>query len=202
MTVREQTGIDKTERPIWAACRCTWLGPSGAPNGGSVRSLSGNTALPSVTSDAVGLAAFPPFRSWPSPPPASGNPSADCLGVVNDAAGFALWLSPHILASTGRVLATVLKTPDEEVDDYLRALAEMAGASGGGITDPPKTVGDCPDWEDNRILDLAAAVGAFLIVSAGADLASMSPWRGRPIIEPSQFASMVDASRRARRSRR
>jgi hypothetical protein len=38
------------------------------------------------------------------------------------------------------------KTPDDEVDDYLRALAEMADASGGGITGPPQTVGDCPDW--------------------------------------------------------
>lgn len=52
------------------------------------------------------------------------------------------------------------------------------------------------------MLDLAAAVGAFLILSADADLTSMSPRRGRPIIEPSQFASMVDASRRARRRRR
>jgi len=50
----------------------------------------------------------------------------------------------------------------------------MAEVSGGGITDPPGTVEDCPDWEDNRILDLAAA-GAFLIVSADADLTSMSP---------------------------
>jgi len=33
---------------------------------------------------------------------------------------------------------------------------------------------------DNRILDLTAAVAAFLIVSADADLTSMSPWRGRP----------------------
>jgi hypothetical protein len=33
----------------------------------------------------------------------------------------------------------------------------------------------------------AAAVGAFLIVSADADLTSMSPWRGRPIIDPPQF---------------
>jgi hypothetical protein len=129
-----------------------------------------------------------PFRSWPSPPPTSGNPSADCLGVVNDAAEFALWLSPHLLANTGRVLATVLKTPDDEVDEYLQVLVE--------------TVGDYPDWEDNRILDLAAAVGVFLIVSADVDLTSMSPWRGRPIIEPPQFASMVDASRRARRRRR
>ena len=112
------------------------------------------------------------------------------------------WFRLQILANTGRVLATVLKSPEDEVDEYLRALAEMAEASGGGITDRPQTVGDCPDWEDNRILDLAAAVGAFLIVSANADLASMSPWRGRPIIEPSQFASMLDASRRARRRRR
>jgi len=26
-----------------------------------------------------------PFRSWPSPPPTSGNPFADCLGIVVDA---------------------------------------------------------------------------------------------------------------------
>ncbi len=143
-----------------------------------------------------------PFRSWPSPPPVSGNPSADCLGVINDAAEFALWLSPHILVNTGRVLATVLKMPDDEIDEYLQVLGEIAEASGGGITDPPQAVGDCPDWEDNRILDLAAAVGAFLVVSADADLTTMSPWRGRPVIEPSQFASLVDASRRSRRRQR
>jgi len=27
-----------------------------------------------------------PFRSWPSPPPVSGNASADCVGVIVDAA--------------------------------------------------------------------------------------------------------------------
>ncbi|HET9898616.1 MAG TPA: hypothetical protein VFQ44_27145 [Streptosporangiaceae bacterium] len=99
------------------------------------------------------------------------------------------------------MLATILKTPDDEVDEYLRVLTEMADASGGGIIDPPQTVRDCPGWEYNRILDLAVAVGAFLIVSADADLTSMSPWRGRPIVEPPQFASLVDASRRARRRR-
>ncbi len=31
------------------------------------------------------------------------------------------------------------------------------------------------------------------------DLTSMSPWWGRPVIEPPQFASLVDASRRARK---
>jgi hypothetical protein len=50
--------------------------------------------------------------------------------VINDAAEFALWLSPHILANTGRVLATVLETPDQEVDEYLQVLAELAESSG------------------------------------------------------------------------
>ncbi len=40
-----------------------------------------------------------PYRSWPSPPPTSGNPDAGCLGVINDAAEFALWLSPHIITN-------------------------------------------------------------------------------------------------------
>jgi hypothetical protein len=42
--------------------------------------------------------------------------------VVNDAAEFALWLSPHILANVGRVLATVLKTPEDEVGALHRYL--------------------------------------------------------------------------------
>ena len=143
-----------------------------------------------------------PFRSWPSPPPTSSNRSADCLGVINDAAEFALWVSPHILSNTGRVLAEVLGMPGDETDEYITILAEMAEASGGGLFNPPQSVGDCPDWEDNRILDLAEAVGAFLIVSNDIDLIAMSPWRGRPIIGPDKFAALVDASRRASRHRR
>lgn len=143
-----------------------------------------------------------PFRSWPSPPPVSGNRSADCLGIINDAAEFALWLSPHILSNTGRVLADVIGMPVDEIDEYIAILAEIADASGGGLTDPPEPVGDCPDWEDNRILDLALVVGAFLIVSNDTDLIAMSPWRGRPIITADKFAALVDAARRAARRRR
>lgn len=45
---------------------------------------------------------------------------------------FALWLSPHILDNTVRVLATVIGTPKEEAQDYRDILVEMAEASGGG----------------------------------------------------------------------
>lgn len=143
-----------------------------------------------------------PYRSWPSPRPTSRNPHADCLGVINDAAEFALWLSPHIVSNVARVLPEVLGLDGKHIDDYIQVLTDLAAASGGGLTDPPQTVGDCPDWEGNWILDLAADVGAFMIVSADIDLLQMSPWRGRPIVEPSQFASLVDASRRAHRRTR
>jgi hypothetical protein len=59
-----------------------------------------------------------------------------------------------------------------------------------------------PDHDDNLILDLAAEVGAPLVVSNDTDLLSMSPWRGTPIIEPAAFAAKVDAMRRHARRRR
>jgi predicted nucleic acid-binding protein len=144
-----------------------------------------------------------PFRSWPSPPPVSGNPSADCVGIVVDAAEFALWLSPHILANTERVLADLLKWEPVRIDAYLAVLTSASEHSGGGlVTDVPRTVHECPDHEDNLILDLAAGVGAMLIVSNDTDLLAMSPWRGTPILPPAAFASKVDAMRRRVRRRR
>lgn len=140
-----------------------------------------------------------PYLSWPSPPPPSGNPFADSLGVINDAAEFALWLSPHILDNTTRVLMAVVGTPKEEADDYREILIEMADASGGGGLAPGRTVHDCPDHEDNLVLDLAAEVGALFVVSGDADLTSMSPWRGVPILRAREFVGRVDAMRRHRR---
>jgi predicted nucleic acid-binding protein len=139
-----------------------------------------------------------PYLSWPSPPPISGNPFADCLGIINDAAEFALWLSPHILDNTIRVLTAVVGTPKEDAEDYSGILVEMADASGGGVLTPPRTVHDCPDHEDNLVLDLAVEVGALLIVSEDADLTGVSPWRGVPILRAREFVGRVDAMRRHR----
>ncbi|HEV2254522.1 MAG TPA: PIN domain-containing protein [Streptosporangiaceae bacterium] len=144
-----------------------------------------------------------PFRSWPSPPPTSGNACADSVGIVVDAAEFALWLSPHILANVRRVLEDLFKWGDPQVDTYVTVLSEAAEHSGGGLlTEVPRTVHDCPDHEDNLVLDLAVEVGAMLIVSNNTDLLSMSPWRGTPILTPVAFAAKVDAMRRHTRRRR
>jgi hypothetical protein len=67
-----------------------------------------------------------PFRSWPSPPPVSGNPAADCVGVIADAAEFALWLSPHILANVDRVLGELFKWDPEVISAYLGTLVAAA----------------------------------------------------------------------------
>jgi predicted nucleic acid-binding protein len=144
-----------------------------------------------------------PFRSWPSPPPVSGNPSADCVGIIVDAAEFGLWLSPHILANVDRILCDLFKWAQPVTDAYLETVLQAAEHSGGGVlAEVPRTVHDCPDHEDNLILDLAAEVGALILVSNDTDLLSMSPWRGTPIIEPAAFAAKVDAMRRHARRRR
>jgi predicted nucleic acid-binding protein len=75
-------------------------------------------------------------------------------------------------------------------------------ADNAGSIPVTRTVHDCPDHEDNLILDLAAEVGALLVVSNATDLLSISPWRGMPIIEPTAFAEKVDAMRRHARRRR
>ena len=51
------------------------------------------------------------LRSWPAPPPVSDNPAADCIGVINDATEFALWLSHTSLRTPSRRFASMLIGP-------------------------------------------------------------------------------------------
>ncbi len=138
------------------------------------------------------------FRSWPSPPPVSGNPAADCIGIVNDAAEFGLWLSPHVLRNTHRVLTEAYHWAAEVAESYVATLVEIALASGGQVVEPDVTVSDCPDFEDNRILELALAANAALVVSNDTDLLAISPWKGIPVVTARDFTQRVDAMRRAR----
>lgn len=143
------------------------------------------------------------FHSWPSPPPVRGNLAANVVGILNDAREFTLFVTEHILANVLRVLCEPgpagygwAMGPAEE---YIGLLVEIAGASGGGLVEPAETVTDCPDHEDNRILECAAATGSMLIVSDDTDLTAMSPWRGTPAITSADFVKRTDAMRRARR---
>jgi predicted nucleic acid-binding protein len=140
------------------------------------------------------------FWAWPSPPPLSGNVAANCLGIVNDAQEFSLWLSEHVLANVLKVLAQ-LDWEERKAIEYVRVFDDLARSSGGGVLEAQVIVNDCTDYEDNRVLELALASGSVLIVSDDSDLLDMSPWRGIPIVRPGEFASRVDAVRRARQRR-
>jgi predicted nucleic acid-binding protein len=141
------------------------------------------------------------FESWPSPPPASGNPDADVVGVLNDCREFALFLSPHVLEGLAMVLAEDYRWDEQRVRLYVRRLVEIARKSGGAVLEPACVVADCVDWEDNRVLELADDSGAIPIVSEDHHLTELSPWRGIPVMRPRQFAARVDAMRRARNRR-
>jgi predicted nucleic acid-binding protein len=148
------------------------------------------------------LGGVSPFRPWPAVPPTTADPFADCMGIIVDAREFALFVSPHIVDNTKRVLANVLKWDGPNVQLFVGVLARTVVGSGGDVVDPPRLVRDCADFEDNHILDLAVEVGAMLVVSDDSDLTSMSPWRGTPILRPREFAARVDGMRRHQRRRR
>lgn len=143
------------------------------------------------------------FHSWPSPPPVRGNLAANVVGILNDAREFSLYLSEHILVNVVRVLTA--PAPGgygwelERAEEYVGVLVEIAAASAGGVVEPNTTVADCPDYEDNRILECAAASSSVLVVSDDTDLLEMSPWRGTPVVSSREFVTRTDAMRRARR---
>jgi predicted nucleic acid-binding protein len=137
------------------------------------------------------------FESFPSPPPLRGDSNANALGIFNDAQETSLWLSPHILDAVRRVLTDRAFGWDNlNVERYCLILERIAERSGGGVMRPTVRVNDCDDWEDNRILELAAAAGALLIVSNDDDLQRMSPWRGIPVLSAHDFVQRIDVSRR------
>jgi hypothetical protein len=72
-------------------------------------------------------------------------------GVANDGREFALWLSPHILSNTARVLSRA-GVGHAKVEEYIAVLAEY---SGGGVLEPARTVHDCADPNANRAVDRA-----------------------------------------------
>ena len=128
----------------------------------------------------------------------SGNAAANCVGIVNDAEEFSLFLSEHILSNILKVLVK-LSWAEPKAQEYAGLLVEIARASGGGIVEPAVSVNHSTDHEDNRILELALASGAMLLVSDDDGLVSLSTWRGTPIVRSSEFASRVEALRRVRR---
>lgn len=130
-------------------------------------------------------------------PPSTENAAADCLSVMFDAEEFRLYLSPHILTNTARVLGQ-LGLSDALAEDYIEAILDITAESGGQVIDPPRTVFDVHDYEDNLVLDLVVATDSLLLVTDDTDLTELNPWNGRLILRPRDFIERVVHSRRRR----
>jgi hypothetical protein len=77
--------------------------------------------------------------------------------------------------------------------EALRAFIESVRAEGSmfpvSAADLEKVEPRCRDVEDHHILALAEVAKVDLIVSSDHDLLALHPWRGIPILTPSQFVS-------------
>jgi putative PIN family toxin of toxin-antitoxin system len=57
---------------------------------------------------------------------------------------------------------------------------------------PKVRVYDCVDVKDNKVLELALAGNAVLIISGDSHLVRLHPWRGIPILTPAQYLALDD----------
>jgi len=60
------------------------------------------------------------------------------------------------------------------------------------VADEAKAVPVCRDPKDNQFLALTLACGADVLVSSDADLRSLHPWQGIPVLSPLEFLNLVD----------
>ena len=80
-----------------------------------------------VLVDAV--VAEPDPSGWNTPSPVRGDPAAMALAAINQGMEFGLWLSPHILAGTKRVLTGAYGFEQTEADRHEPVLSDAALAA-------------------------------------------------------------------------
>lgn len=163
-----------------------------------------NVYVDAVVHDVNKVLGDPPsLRRIPSLPPRTVHPALHLLGEVRDGtdtgSGPGLAISDHILLMVVHALRR-LHWPTDTIRAYAYALQALAQRSVGGYyTDVPRTQHDCPDPEDNLILDLAVFTDADLIVTNDSDLLQLGRvqgWKGRPIIDPHRFAALAEGAAR------
>lgn len=145
------------------------------------------------------------WGEWPSIPPITSNPEADCLGVVASSPQFghdvALLLTDPLLAQVATGLLAGVGLRPDDVRDYLRALIRLARHSGGGrVATASELHTGHPDHVEVP-LATAAAYDA-VVVAAAPELHELGPEWGAddvPVLSASVFRTRVDAARRARR---
>jgi uncharacterized protein len=90
----------------------------------------------------------------------------------------------------------------KEIIDVLRrdrfrqdveALSALFVSKGVGLV-PAEQIEECRDPNDNKILEVAVAGKADVIVTGDNDLLVLNPFRGIPIIGPAEFLARLDGT--------
>ncbi|MFC7478127.1 putative toxin-antitoxin system toxin component, PIN family [Dankookia sp. GCM10030260] len=76
---------------------------------------------------------------------------------------------------------------DPDLRDEVLALLDAFGV----FFVPAERVTDCRDAKDDKVLELALAAGAAVIVSGDADLLVLHPWRGVRVLRPAEYLAEV-----------
>jgi putative PIN family toxin of toxin-antitoxin system len=92
-------------------------------------------------------------------------------------------LDANLQAEVERVLRVELKLPDERI----AAARELLASTGVAVDSVPLAIAACRDPDDDRILALALAFHAEVLVTGDEDLFVLHPWSGISIVRPRDF---------------
>lgn len=73
------------------------------------------------------------------------------------------------------------------VDPVLRDEVTSLLDASGAFFAPGERVADCRDAKDDKVLELALAAAANVIISSDTDLLVLHPWRGVRILRPAEY---------------
>lgn len=135
------------------------------------------------------------FPYLSSLPPKTENSAADCLSLALDDEDFELYISPHILLNTAKVLRDEIGVAPKRVEAILTAFTEIVHCTQGSIVDPKRMNHDQKDFEDNLVLDLVRETESLILVTSDNELLRQNPWNGRLILRPNKFVEQIMRAR-------
>lgn len=147
------------------------------------------------------------WRRYPTVPPISPSPYADCLGIVGDpfAGDWALWTSVPLLEFVAADLIGRHHWDERLAEQYVVRLGEIAEASGGGVVGGRQALGSGAEPRIRHVWGAAVAVEAAVVVSGDDAVRRHSPWPpdkgGKPphgtlSFPAAEFRHLVDRARR------
>lgn len=118
------------------------------------------------------------WRRYPTIPPISPSPYADCIGIVADplVEDWALWASEKILEFVAADLIGSHHWEHRLAMSFVHRIADVCEASGGGVIAPRTALGPAAPERVRHVWGTAIGVGAVVVVSDSQAVIEHAPW--------------------------